>query len=176
MPKTTVQLKVDYTDRQRQAAEALESPEIRRLLYGGAKGGGKSYFMCVWAFLYAWSVCVAHKLMPSTNPPHVGWLGRKQGIDFTATTLQTWRTIIPEEYYQLRGGTEKDSKHILIMDRVAIDYGGLDRQETINKFNSAEYGFIGIDQAEEVGRDDISVLRGSLRMTIDGKPLSYKEL
>jgi hypothetical protein len=176
MAESTVQLKVTYTDRQRQASEALSRSDIKRLLYGGAKGGGKSYFMCVWSFLYAWAVCVNHELMPSSNPPHIGWLGRKQGIDFTATTLQTWRTVIPEQYYVLRGGTEKDSKHILIMDRVAIDYGGLDRQETINKFNSSEYGFIGIDQAEEVGRDDISVLRGSLRMTIGGKALPYKEL
>ena len=130
-----VELEIERTARQRQAWEALARPEVKRLLYGGAKGGGKSFFLCVWSFMYCWDLCVRFKIMPSINPLHVGWLGRKQATDFTATTLQTWRQTIPEQYYQLKSGTEKDSKHILIMDRIAIDYGGLDRQETINKFN-----------------------------------------
>jgi phage terminase large subunit len=171
-----VQLVVERTARQKQAWTALDDPTVRRVLYGGAKGGGKSYLLCVWAFTYAWQVMSDHKLKPSSNPPHIGWIGRKQATDFTATTLQTWRQTIPEEYYELRSGTERDSRHILIMGRIAIDYGGLDRQESINKFNSAEYAFFCIDQAEEVERDDIAVLRGSLRKTLGGKPLAYKEL
>ncbi|MHC4677039.1 MAG: hypothetical protein ACYTBZ_31550 [Planctomycetota bacterium] len=62
------------------------------------------------------------------------------------------------------------------MGCVCIDFGGLDKQENINKFNSAEYGFIAIDQAEETSRDDVSVAQGSLRLKIKGVPLSYKEL
>ena len=171
-----VQLTAKRTDRQRQAWEALERPDVRRLLYGGAKGGGKSFFMCIWAFCYAWKICSDFGLKPSRNPIHMGWMGRKQATDFTATTLQTWRRVIPEQYYELKAGTEKDPKHILIMDRVAIDYGGLDKQENINKFNSAEYAFFALDQAEETTRDEVSVLRGSLRLTIHGKALPYKEL
>ena len=171
-----VKLDITRTERQRQAWEALAKPEVRRVLYGGAKGGGKSFFLCVWVFTYAWGLMAEHSLAKTSNPPHIGWMGRKQATDFTATTLQTWRQTIPQEYYELRAGTERDSKHVLIMGRVAIDYGGLDRQESINKFNSAEYGFFAIDQAEETERDDISVLRGSLRKTINGKPLAYKEL
>ena len=171
-----MQLEVVRTDRQRQAWEALANPDVRRLLYGGAKGGGKSFFLCIWAFMYCWDLCVKYKIMPSSHPLHVGWLGRKLATDFTSTTLQTWRQTIPQEYYQLKTGTEKESKHILIMNRIAIDYGGLDRQESINKFNSAEYAFFGIDQAEETERDEISVLRGSLRMTINGHKLDYKEI
>ena len=166
---TQIQLEVERTKRQKMAWKALDDPKIRRVLYGGAKGGGKSYFLCVWAFTEAYKIIVANKLRPTKNPIHVGWLGRKQATDFTATTLQTWRKIIPEEYYEIKGGTEKDPKHLLIMNRVAIDYGGLDRQETINKFNSAEYAFFGIDQAEETNRDDVSVIQGSLRLKINGK-------
>jgi hypothetical protein len=126
--------------------------------------------------MYAWNICTRFGIKPSNNPIHIGWLGRKQATDFTSTTLQTWRQTIPEEYYELKGGTEKDSKHILIMNRIAIDYGGLDRQETINKFNSAEYAFFGLDQAEETVKDDIAVIRGSLRLTINGEALPYKEV
>ena len=167
---------MERTARQRQAWEALERPEIRRLLYGGAKGGGKSFFLCVWFFCYAWDIMVGYNIRPSANPPHIAWMGRKQATDFTATTLQTWRQVIPEQYYELKAATEKDPKHILIMGRVAIDYGGLDKQESINKFNSAEYGAIGIDQAEETTKDDVSVAQGALRRKINGKELPYKEL
>jgi phage terminase large subunit len=176
MKKEKVQLVAEYTKRQAIASNALDKPEVRRLLYGGAKGGGKSWFLVIWSFLYAWNMCVKYKIKPSNNPPHIGWLGRKQATDFTSTTLQTWRQTIPEGYYELKGGTEKDPKHILIMNRIAIDYGGLDRQEQINKFNSAEYAFFAIDQAEETDRNDVAVLKGSLRLTMNGEKLPYKEL
>ena len=176
-----IQLKVERTGQQRKAWDALGKEGVRRLMYGGAKGGGKSWFLCVWLFVQVWAIMVQAELKPSKNPPHVAWFGRKQATDLTGTTLQTWREIIPEEYYQLKGGTERDPKHILIADRIAIDYGGLDKQENINKFNSAEYIIICIDQAEEVKKDEVAVLRGSLRMVLKdpkGKPLTipFKEL
>jgi len=82
-------LTVTLTPRQRQAWEAMAKPDVRRLLYGGAKGGGKSIFLCLWCFAYTWDIMVSHQLTPSANPIHVGWMGRKQAVDFTATTLQT---------------------------------------------------------------------------------------
>lgn len=182
MSQEIIKLKVERTGQQRKAWDALDDPTVRRIMYGGAKGGGKSWFLCVWLFTMVYAIMDEAKLQPSANPPHVAWFGRKQATDLTGTTLQTWREVIPEEYYTLRGGTEKDPKHILIADRIAIDYGGLDKQENINKFNSAEYIIIAIDQAEEVSKDDVSVLRGSLRMVLKepktGKPIKFpfKEL
>ena len=164
------------TERQTLAWNALHDKKFRRVLYGGAKGGGKSWLLCVWLYLFCCWCIKKFDLQPSKNPPHIGWFGRKQATDFTATTLQTWRTIIPESTYELKGGSEKEPKHILINKSIALDYGGLDRQESINKFNSAEYAVIGVDQAEEVSRDDISVLRGSMRLKIKGKALPYMEL
>jgi hypothetical protein len=164
------------TDRQEQAFNAIVKPEIRRVLYGGAKGGGKSWFLCVWAFKLACDIGRQFGLKSSANPLHIGWIGRKQATDFAATTLQTWRQTIPQQYWQLKSGTEKDPKHILICDRVAIDYGGLDKQENINKFNSAEYAFFAIDQAEETTKEDVAVIQGSLRMRINNTALEYKEL
>ena len=48
----------------------------------------------------------------------------------------------------------------------------------VNKFNSAEYGFVAVDQAEETERDDIMVLKASRRMKIQGRdlPLPYMGL
>ncbi|RKY05245.1 MAG: hypothetical protein DRP56_09130 [Planctomycetota bacterium] len=167
---------IQLTDRQVLADNALEADCITDVMYGGAKGGGKSFYFCVWVYSYCRKIIDQFELEPCKNPPHIGWMGRKQAVDFTGTTLETWKEVIPEEYYEIKSGTEKSTKHILIHDRVAVDFGGLDRQESVNKFNSAEYGFIAVDQAEETTRDDVSVLRASRRMKISGKHLPYKGL
>lgn len=171
-----IEFNPELTKRQSVAWAAIHNPEKVDVLYGGAKGGGKSHFLCVWVFCEAMAIAAKYKLPRTDNPPHVGWFGRKQATDFAGTTLQTWRTIIPQELYKLRGGTERDVKHIVINGRVAVDYGGLDKQENINKFNSAEYMFIGVDQAEEVNRDEVSVLRASRRMKLDEREHNYKGL
>ena len=175
------QLSADPTDQQNLAWDALDDPRVRRVMYGGAKGGGKSWFLCVWLFLTVYKIMVDAKLQPSKNPPHVAWFGRKQATDLTGTTLQTWREVIPEGYYKLHGATARDPQHISIEDRICIDYGGLDKSENIQKFNSAEYIIICVDQAEEVTKDEIAVLRGSMRMVLkdtDNKPINipFKEL
>lgn len=167
---------INLTDRQAAAWQALHDDTITDVMYGGAKGGGKSFFFCVWVLAYCRSIVDDFNLQPSKKPPHIGWIGRKQAVDFTGTTLETWKEVVPEEYYEIKSGSEKSTKHILLWDRVAVDFGGLDRQENVNKFNSAEYGFIGIDQAEETTKDEVSVLRASRRLKIHGKPLKYKAL
>jgi hypothetical protein len=37
-----------YTTKQTVALSALRRPDIKEVLYGGAKGGGKSEFGCFW--------------------------------------------------------------------------------------------------------------------------------
>ena len=155
--------------------QRLDDPPIE-LCYGGAKGGGKSYFGCFWVLEYCRWVIHHFNLKPSKNPPHIGFMGRKLSTDFTQTTLATWREIIPDSCYEFKGSGDKDVKHIIIDGTVAFDYGGLDRQADINKFNSAEYGFIFIDQAEETLIDDVSVLKASRRMKINGVALPYRGL
>lgn len=164
------------TDRQEEADLALSDPDVVDVCYGGAKGGGKSYFLC-WK-VFDWCVWVHNKfkLLPRPNVPHIGWIGRKQATDFTSTTLQTFQEIIPSEAYEIRGSSDKHPKHILLFGTIAVDFGGLDRREDINKFNSAEYMFICIDQAEETTRDEVSFLRASRRMKLRGKKLPYKGL
>lgn len=102
----------------------------------------------------------------------MGFIGRKRSVDFTDTTLETFKKVIPYEFYNIRA----QEKEIVIKDTVKIAFGGLDDQEAVNKFNSFESAFIGIDQAEETSRKDISVLQGSLRLTHNGKVPPYKQL
>lgn len=99
-------------------------------------------------------------------------MGRKRSADFEKTTLETFKKIIPSHVYEIH----KQEKSIEIDKKVKVFYGGLDDQESINKFNSAELAFLFIDQAEETRREDIDVLRASLRLTYNGIVPPYKEL
>jgi len=114
----------------------------------------------------------AYGLKPTEYPPPVGFMGRAQAVDFNDTTLETWKREIPSDHYRIR---EQD-KEIIIDESVKIAYGGLDRTETINKFNSAEFAFVFIDQAEEVDLGRIGELRATLRMKIAGQDVPTKIL
>jgi len=158
--------------RQGLAFDTLNDPEVQEVLYGGAKGGGKSVFGCYWIFEKACGIKNFYDLKPSKHPPVVGYMGRKQSVDFNTTTLNTWKRFIPQGSYEIR----KQEKLIIIGGAVALQFGGMDRVETLNKFNSAEYAFYFIDQAEECSESDIGALRGALRFKMRGKNYDYKGL
>lgn len=128
--------------------EALHHP-AKFLLYGGAKGGGKSWFMCVWIFLMAMKYR-GNKL----------FFCRRRSVDFTNTTLETWKKSIPANMYRIN---EQKKKIYIIPSGSVIDYGGLDDPLVVQSLNSAEFAHIGIDQAEEIEMDSFAMLRGTLR-------------
>ena len=168
----TIETEYEFTEKQIEAFEPLISPNDTDLLYGGAKGGGKSYLLCVWAFLWSRTLITILKVPRLKNPLPVGFIGRKRGVDFNKTTLETWKKIIPQAGYYIR---EQD-KEIIIENRVKILFGGLDDRENINKFNSAELAFFGVDQAEETERSDIGVIEASMRLIYNGIQPPYKSL
>ncbi len=162
-----------FTPKQWQADETLALANVKEVLYGGAKGGGKSVFGCLWCFLQALKIIKDCKIwQPRQHPIPVGFMGRKRGIDFSNTTLETWKRFIPESAYVIKGKPAE----IVIYDRVKIMTGGLDNSEVVNKFNSAEYGFYFIDQAEEVDREQIGELRATTRLIINGTKIPGKGL
>lgn len=166
------EINFQLTTKQLEAFRLLTNQENIDVLYGGAKGGGKTWFLCVWAYLWSLKLIRLFGLKPSETPLPVGFLGRKRAIDFTKTTLETWKATIPQGAYKIR----EMHKEIVIADSVKIMFGGLDDTENINKFNSAELCFIGIDQAEETDQDDVSVIEGSLRRVYNGIVPPYKTL
>ena len=137
-----------------------------------AKGGGKSWLFCVWAFLWSRKLIEILNVPALKNPLPIGFIGRKRGIDFDKTTLETWKKTVPESGYYIR----EQAKEIIIEDRVKLFFGGLDDQKNINKFNSAELAFYAIDQAEETERSDVGVIEASIRLTYDGITPPYKSL
>lgn len=169
---TNPTIEFTFTKKQGEAFRALQRPDIEELLYGGAKGGGKSMFGCMQCFIWAKQIIKDFKLEPRKYPIVVGFMGRKQSVDFTSTTLETWKRVIPSDAYTIK----QQEKLIVIDGAVAIKYGGLDDSDTVKKFNSAEFAFFFIDQAEECTEQDIGLLRGTLRLKINGKHILGKGL
>jgi len=166
-------MKFELSEKQTEAWDILEQPDVRSLLFGGAKGGGKTILGCLWSYWMAKNIQKNYKVGKRKFPIPVGFMGRKRGVDFSDTTLETWKRFIPSQNYRIR---EQEKEIILDGGGVKLVYGGFDDQKTIQKFNSAEYGFFFIDQAEEITRDEIATLKATLRLKIDGKVIPPKEL
>ena len=163
--------KPKLTKKQSIAWDALDRDAIKEVLYGGAKGGGKSVFGCMWSFHKALEIIKECDIGPRKHPIPIGFMGRKRGVDFTNTTLETWKRFIPEHMYEIKGKPAE----IIIADRVKILTGGLDNSDLINKFNSAEYAFFFLDQAEEIDAAQIGELRATFRLIINDKKIPGKD-
>lgn len=170
----TVNFNPVLSEKQTLAWDHLEDPGIDEILYGGAKYGGKSWFLCVWSYLFACEFAKKYKIPKSDNPLPIGFLGRKVAKNFNDTTLETWFKTIPHDGYVAKGNPTE----LIIDNRVKIHTGGLDNRETINKFNSAEYAFFAIDQAEECTEDDVALLRGATfgRLVVNNEVMPGKGL
>jgi len=160
-----------FTPRQLTALQILNQSCVRGFLFGGAKGGGKSFLLCRYTWLYCLTVIEYFDIPVLRNPIPIFFLGRLQGVDFDDTTLETWKECIPEDDYIIK----EKNKEIIIKKRVKIQYGGLDNKKVVKKFNSAQYGAFGLDQAEEIEEDKLTELRLTLRRSIGGVPLPFKE-
>jgi len=169
---TDINIEITLTPKQEQCWKAFQDDNINSILFGGAMGGGKSYIGCLLLANYAKWVINKFSLPVTKYPIQIGFMGRNRAVDFNDTTLETWKRLIPQEYYNIR----VQDKEIVIQDKVKYAFGGLDREEDISKFSSAEFAVIFIDQAEECSRDNVAVLRSRFRLQINGEPLPYKEL
>jgi hypothetical protein len=167
-----MEINYELTKKQTEAWRYLTDSKNRDILFGGAKGGAKTFLLCLWSYLWTKGLIEFFELPPSTMPIPIGFIGRKRSVDFMDTTFETWKKIIPPQAYTFR---ERD-KEIVIENRAKICYGGLDDTLTIKKFNSAELAFFAIDQAEETERADVGILEGTLRLTYKGKIPPYKTL
>lgn len=168
--KPVIEVDWEFHPKQSRALDILESIECEELCFGGAKGGGKSVLGCRWAFMIAMALIDKYDLEPSKYPLLIGFMGRKRGVDFTKTTLETWKKEIPPAAYRIN----EQKKEIIIFETVKYQYGGFDDREVVEKFNSAEYCVWFVDQAEEVSQDEIAMLRGAMRLKIKGQVPDYK--
>lgn len=165
---------VKLTGKQSVAFRQLMDPGLAwlALMYGGAKGGGKDFLFCIWVKCWSEYLIKFFGLQPSENPIPIGFIGRKRSIDMKSTTLEEWKKIIPSDHYRFHD----DQREIILHETVKIHVGGLDDPKRVEKFNSANYAFFALNQAEEMEREEVSVLRGALRLKVNDLQPPYREL
>lgn len=115
-------------------------------MYGGAAGGGKTYFECAEAYA-----------LSAYQPGNRIIMLRKIADHFRLTTLVTWKKIVPPSL-----ATIKEQKKEIIVhtgkEPSTIIYGGFDSREDVSKFGSLEVSSVIIDQAEEVAEDEFNLV------------------
>lgn len=132
------------------------------ILYGGAKGGGKT----------AWLVNEAIALS-AEFPGNRGWIGCKYGTDFEGNALLQLLHCIPPGFIRRHN---QQRRFIEFMNDAMLFYGGLgtdeEAEQTIN--NMPELGFFGFDQAEQLTERQFQLMTGPLRLKLPG--IRYKGL
>lgn len=134
----------------------------REILYSGAFGAGKSRALCLKAVMRA--------LVPGAREA----MCRKHLVTFKATTLRTLLEpegnlppVLPRNRYH----HHKSDKTIRIKGGGEIVYFGLDEPE---KLGSRSFTGVGIDEAIETTEADWTMLRGRVRLQVDGlEPQMY---
>lgn len=170
---TSMDVTIQLSYAQHRAIDLLRQPHITAVMYGGARGGGKTVAGCYWMLLRAMELIKRYPIPVSPYPPLcVGLIARKRATDCLATTIDTWRRMMPPVYTIM-----EHKAMIVVMGRVRIRYGGLDNTEAVNKFLGAEYASVFIDQAEEITHEDYGMIRSTLnRLTIHGERIPGKML
>ena len=163
----TYKVKIDFSKNKKQATAydlMFSNLEYLEVLYGGAKYGGKSIYLCYFVWLWVNKLIKLLNLKATKYPIALGFMGRKRATDFSKTTLETWKQFIDPGTYTIK---EQDKEIIFYNNVAKVHFGGLDDEKNVKKLNSAQYNFIAIDQAEEITRDEAGLLRGAVRKSND---------
>lgn len=156
---STKQFQVGLYEKQRHAYWLLEQPYIEELLFGGAAGGGKSYFGCVWLVLS----CIRY--------PGSRWLlARNKLTDLSASTLVTLLDFLT---YKMGMEAEKDFIYRPQQGKIVFKFNKSEiilRQLEItpsdphlSRLGSAEFTGAFIDQAEEIDAIAYDIVKSRLR-------------
>lgn len=123
----------------------------RFVLYGGAVGGGKSFWLC--------REGIELSLECSGN---VGYLCRHELSSFMRTTMLTLERLLPGDIIAQHHQTEN---YYRLINGSLIFYGGLgDDLKAIDRLKSMELGWFAIDQAEETSEGHFFLLASRLRL------------
>lgn len=141
--------------------EAHQATE-RYILYGGAYGGGKT----------AWLINEGIALSIDF-PGNRGFLCCKFLTDFRDNALKQLEKFLPPE---LIADHHKTERYFRLINGSVIMYGGLGNDAEAVKAisNLPEFGWFGVDQAEQITEKQFLLLDGRLRLVLPG--IKYKVL
>jgi len=151
----TWQQLTSFTPKQVAAAEAMYSS--RYILYGGARGGGKSRWLR-WALVeYLIGLFRDYGLVGARV-----MLACETYPDLRDRQVTKIKLEFPEWLGHL-----SDSKEDGLAYRLAPDFGGgviaLRNLDDPSKYQSAEFAAIGVDELTKISKETFDILRGSLR-------------
>jgi phage terminase large subunit len=143
-----MEYRVKPTEKQLEALRLFKNPDVEVVGFGGAKGGGKSWFLRTRQILRRLqypnsSGLIVRKTLPELEKNHI----RK--------IMQEW----PEAIYDYR-----DQKHSFKFKNGSIlDLGYVDTEEDLERLQGVEYDDIDIDEATQHPKVVFSTLRSCLR-------------
>ena len=127
------------------------------LLFGGAMGGGKSWFLCAEAIMNA-----------MRYPNNRLAIIRKQRTTIAKTILVTFFKICPKE---IIAKYNKSSLTVTFINGSELLFIEADRSKdpTFNKIKGLEIGWAGFDEANEISEEVFNVIISRLRWVCDYK-------
>lgn len=144
-----MKIKIDYKPSPRQL-EATNAP-FRFKCYGGAMGGGKSYWLCQEGLR-----------LSLQYPGNKGYMFRETLKDFKNSTLETLLAVIPSKVI---ADINKSECFLTLLNGSKIHWAGFaeQRKDMKEKKGSMEVGWFAIDEAHEVSKDDFLYMQSRLR-------------
>ena len=141
-------MKIDFKVTKKQAA--FINAEADEILFGGAAGGGKSYGQLIDAFLYAMKYKGSKQI-----------LFRRTYPELEKSIIRTALQLYPKELCSYH----KTSHSITFLNGSLLDFGYIDSETDVFKYQSAEYDVIRFDElthfSEQMYVYMISRLRGA---------------
>jgi phage terminase large subunit len=155
-----------YTARQRECLAAIdrlrvEGHRVPKVLYGGARGGGKSYLGCRRAIELA-----------EQHPGIRGYLCRGEAATFKRTTMVTLMDgigVLSRPGWGLRSSDQ----YLLHDNGSRLDFGGLASNEDRDKLKSMELTFAFVDEASDVDPKSVRMLEASCRRQKEFADLAF---
>jgi len=144
----------NFHPKQKECLKTLRSK--RFVMYGGARGGGKSYLLRWWLVQVMLEL---HK--KGINKPHV-FLGCESYPVLADRQISKINIEMPRWLGEVKK-TQADGLAFVLRDEFGGGVMVLRNLDDPSKYLGAEYAAIGIDQIEKVNKEVFDILRGNLR-------------
>ncbi|MGG5577150.1 phage terminase large subunit [Myroides sp. C15-4] len=152
-------MKVDFSNYYQPKPKQIEAHKCRAkyVLFGGAMGGGKSWFLCAEAIKQAMKF-KGNRLV----------IVRKELSVLRRTTLVTFLSICPKEIITSFNQTSLEVNFVNGSTLTFID-ANISKDPMLQKIKGLEIGWFGIDEANEVSVEVYSLLKTRLRWILPNK-------
>jgi phage terminase large subunit len=144
-----------FTPKQREAFESTFTH--RYILYGGARGGGKSRWLRWWLLLYL----IYQYQVKRLRRVRVGLFCETYG-DLRDRQITKIRSEFPPELGEVKE-TKEDGLCFFLTEANGGGMIALRNLDDPSKYQSAEFAAIGVDELTKTSKDTFDILRGSLR-------------